>query len=716
MIRQSFKTFFSLFVLLLTGVLSLSAQQVTEKAALSKAKKFFDQSDVVSRRASRKTPQLTLANNRNEFYVFNDEANGGYVVVAGDDRMPDVLGYSYTGHFDAADLPCNMKAWLEEYAKQVEYLRTHPEVTASRRTTTEREGISPLLKCQYNQGSSQGGIENRKCPIINGNQCLTGCVATAMAQIMYYYQWPKQTTETIPGYTTYIWEIDMPAIPVTTIDWDNIFDKYFWDVNYSEEQLDAISTLMLLCGTSIETEYTDENSGAFSNDVAKAFRKYFNYDDKIEFVDRYKFKGEIKIWEQMIYEELKDRRPVLYSGGSHSFVLDGYRDGYYHVNFGWGGSYDDYYLLTDLKGYQSRQDATIGIKPASPDSPRRYGVFDNGKMTMYYDKEMSHRAGTVLPEDWENYADQITECVIDPSFANLEMRSLWAFFAGWNNCKSITGLENLKTSKTIDMSAMFNGCSSLTSLDVSHFNTDNVIDMGSMFSDCSSLTSLDVSKFNTENVANMREMFYFCRNLTTIDVSGFNTDNVTNMKYMFYDCEHLTSLDVSGFKTDNVTDMSYMFYYCFRLTSLDVSGFKTDKVENMSNMFSNCLGLTTIYASKRWNMSNVLTAENMFKRCTNLIGGAGTPYDENYINGDYAHIDEGISNPGYFTYKTPPIIPGDVNGDGLVNVTDIVATVNYIMEKPSDIFNKDAADLNGDGEVNVTDIVIMVSIIMSGDN
>ena len=891
-LRKSVRRNIMLLALLLGSVLSLSAQQVTQEAALKKAEQFLGKTNI-SRRAPRKAPQLTLANNRDEFYVFNDKANGGYVIVSGEERMPDVLAYSYDSRFDADNIPCNMKAWLEGCAEQVKYLRAHPEASA-RRTTTERENIDPLLPCSYDQATPY----NDKCPEVDGEHCLTGCVATAMAQIMYYWQWPKQTTDVIPGYTTNTHKIEMPAIPVTTIDWDNMLGAYYYN-DYTEKQADAISTLMLLCGTSVKMNYTPSESGALSSVAAQAFRNYFDFNNILEYLSSDAYKTEY--WRQLIYDELKNKRPVYASGIGHAFVLDGYQDGYFHANWGPG----DVYIYEYSQGY----DAIINVQPALADNPSQYAVFDNGTMTLYYDNKKSGRSGTILPrqEDWKDYVEEITECIIDKSFANLKLRNLRNFFYGWRNLKSIKGLENLNTSEVYDMYGMFRSCSSLTNL----------------------------------------------------DVSGFKTDNVTDMMGVFYGCSSLTSLDVSGFKTDNVTKMSRMFGGCYNLTSLDVSGFKTDNVKDMGNMFANCYELSTIYASERWNMDNVEYTESMFSDCSKIVGGEGTTYDPDHTNNDYARIDEGPSKPGYFTKKAPQYytitymvdgeefkslylevgtaitaedeptkkgytfsgwseipetmpahdvtvtgtftvnkykltymvdgeeyktfeveygtaitaedeptkegytfsgwseipetmpahdvtvtgtftvnkykltymvdgeeyktseveygtaitaedeptkegytfsgwseipetmpahdvtvngtftvnkykltymvdgeeyktfeveygtaitaeaeptkegytfsgwseipemmpahdvtvtgtfekntIPGDVNGDGVVNVTDIVATVNYIMEKPSDGFNKEAADLNGDGEINVTDIVKMVTIIMSGD-
>jgi len=752
--KKSYRIAFLL--VFLTSPLMLLAQQVSSELAKQKALTFLTKSDKSStnRSASIKTPRLVLANDRDEFYVFNDEANGGYVVVSGDERMPDVLGYSYTGHFDAEDIPCNMRAWLEDYANQVIYLRAHPEVPASRRTANEREEISPLLKCHFNQEN----YYHDKCPILDGEHCYTGCVATAMAQIMYYYQWPKHTTNIIPGYTTKTNKIEMPAIPVTTLDWDNVLEKYNRRENYSDEQIDAISTLMLLCGTSVEMDYDSVGSGASLSYAAMAFRKYFDYNDMVEYAKR----GELDVWVEMLYDELKDGRPVLYEGepyvgSGHAFILDGYKDGYFHVNWGWGGQGDDYFLLTKLNGFNTNQGAVIGIRPDNDDYPSRYAVLDNEKLTLYYDKEKSHRSGTIIPhrEDWILYNRQITECIIDPSFANLEPISLAELFSGMWELKSIQGLEYLNTSKALNMKSMFRNCSNLTILDVSGFKTDNVGDMGSMFQGCSSLKGLDVSGFKTDKVTIMNSMFEGCSSLTNLDVSGFKTDNVNDMSSMFYGCSSLTNLDVSGFNTENVNSMGSMFQGCSNLKSLDVSGFKTDKVGDMGSMFRDCLGLTsldvsgfntenvgdmgsmfrgcsnlksidvsgfkaryvrdmsymfydcsnltdldlshfntyslknmrmmfydcsnlmnldlsnfstysvtdmrytfygcsnlnTIYASDHWDMSNVEKSDYMFGSCNSLIGCAGTTYNSQHINGDYAHIDGGAENPGYFTYK-----------------------------------------------------------------
>ena len=171
-----------------------------------------------------------------------------------------------------------------------------------------------------------------------------------------------------------------------------------------------------------------------------------------------------------------------------------------------------------------------------------------------------------------------------------------------------------------NMSEMFSNGISLTTLDLSGWNTSSVTSMKSMFYNCSSLTSLDLSGFNTSSVTSMNGMFFGCNSLTSLDLSGFNTSSVTDMIGMFSDCTNLTFLDLSGFNTSSVTKMPRMFNGCRSLTSLDLSGFNTSSVTDMYHMFSYCTNLTFLDLS-HFDMSKVTDMNNMlqmFNGCTNL--------------------------------------------------------------------------------------------------
>ena len=236
-------------------------------------------------------------------------------------------------------------------------------------------------------------------------------------------------------------------------------------------------------------------------------------------------------------------------------------------------------------------------------------------------------------------------------FETYKVSNLGYMFSG---CSKLTSLDvsGFDTSNTTYMNGMFHNCSSLESLDVSHFETSKVTSMLGIFHNCSSLTSLDVTNFNTSNVTNMNSMFGGCSKLTNIDVSGFDTSNATDMRGMFYDCSSLTSLDVTNFNTSNVTTTNAMFGVCSKLTNLDLSNFNTSNVTDMQLMFSQCSELETISVGNGWSLESISSQQygaDMFTECTALVGGAGTTYDPDHVNVDYAHIDGGATNPGYLS-------------------------------------------------------------------
>ena len=211
-------------------------------------------------------------------------------------------------------------------------------------------------------------------------------------------------------------------------------------------------------------------------------------------------------------------------------------------------------------------------------------------------------------------------------------------------------LSSFNTSNVIDMSSMFWGSKS-TTLNLSSFNTHNIINMEDMFYE-SKATTINLSNFDTSNVTNMQGMFAESQ-ATTLDLTSFNTSEVIEMKGMFYG-SRATTLNLSSFNTSHVEIMEVMFTRT-QIETLDLSSFDTSVVNYMQDMFAENINLKTIYVSAKFNLNNLVDGGNMFAGCTNLVGGAGTVYDENQINTEYAHIDGGTDNPGYFTdikYKT----------------------------------------------------------------
>ena len=383
-----------LLLLTLTVVIVaiVRAESITPEQALLQAQNFIQQREATGNRV-RKTPaasQFTQPRQVSGLYVFNIANDGGFVIVSNDDRTIPILGYSDCGSIDFDHMPDNMRAWLQGYADEIAWLQKHDDtMTATvRANAPQRIGshstnpITPLLSTTWNQGTPY----NNLCPEYStGHKAVTGCVATAMAQAMYYTEikagnTTTTTTAMIPAYETGSYGISMPAIEAgTPINWNNM--KHSYDNSATAAQKQAVAELMLYCGCSVRMNY-GPSSGSNTNLAAEALKKYFGYSaSSVLFVSRsyYSYAN----WTDMMYNELQQGRPVLYggqsSGGGHEFVCDGYKyqnnTDYFHINWGWGGTSDNYFVLSVLNpsdqgiggssstdGFHYGQDAVIGIQ------------------------------------------------------------------------------------------------------------------------------------------------------------------------------------------------------------------------------------------------------------------------------------------------------------------------------------------------------------------
>lgn len=298
------------------------------------------------------------------YYIFVNDSSGGWVIAAADDRVMPILGYGEGNDFDIDQLPCNMRSWLNSYSEQIEFVQNHSEIewgAPSKRMTTSLASISPMLTTTWGQGSPFNG----QCPKVGYYRTYTGCVATAMAQVMRYHRYPVNECRAIPAYTSK-GGISVPALPAFKFDWDNMLSSYNYD--YNTAQADAVAQLMRYCGQSIEMNYSTSNSTGVFQAVPFAMNYFFGYSESATVY--MKDSSNEADWEQMMYNELAQGRPIIYSGydsssGSHAFVLDGYRDGMFHINWGWSGDYDSYWQLSALTprgyNYSSRHYAVLGI-------------------------------------------------------------------------------------------------------------------------------------------------------------------------------------------------------------------------------------------------------------------------------------------------------------------------------------------------------------------
>ena len=228
----------------------------------------------------------------------------------------------------------------------------------------------------------------------------------------------------------------------------------------------------------------------------------------------------------------------------------------------------------------------------------------------------------------------------------------YMFYEG-NNLTTID-LQNINTSKTINMNSMFAICNNLTTLNLSSFDTSKVIDMENMFYKNEKLVTLDISSFNTSEVTTMSNMFSNCTSLTKLDLNNFNTSKVTDMNSMFFECRNLATLNISNFNTPQVTDMSYMFYNNQKLTTINISNFNTSNTVYMGAMFSGCSSITTLDISN-FDISKVEDMNSMFRRCSNLTTlDLGKKFTQ--IASEYGDMFDGIGSNTTLVIKVPEAI------------------------------------------------------------
>ena len=383
------KRIFVLIALVLT-TFGAYAQHITEQQAMQRALQFMN-SGKASAAAGRMAAPCRNGSVKLEsapveassIYAFNLEG-GGFIIASADSRTLPVLGYSTSGSIDWELLPDNIREWLKSYDEAVASLGNRTDIIdgnllsdpSQSDTPLQREPVEPLIKTHWDQFApywNQTPIYKGSRSDLKGKRTLTGCAATAMAQIVNYYQWPKTIPDGLPEYnaSTYFqysfaeYDYTIDALPPVVFDWDNMLDDYLvWNPETqqteqvgTDQQRRAVATLMRYCGQSQKMLYGtyELGSGAFPSQYQNAFNTAFDYPAAL-YLERVEYG--IDEWEDIIYGELAARRPIFYCGysddGGHAFICDGY-DGYglFHINWGWSGSDDGYFALSVLNPYNN---------------------------------------------------------------------------------------------------------------------------------------------------------------------------------------------------------------------------------------------------------------------------------------------------------------------------------------------------------------------------
>ncbi len=372
---------------------TVGASPVSPLQAKKNAELFLNtKGKTLSKHLVAKAPCTTgLPSEETTYYIFNVE-DGGFVVISGDDQTAPVLGYSDKGIFHEDEMSEGLKWLLMTYDEQIKHVRKfsrqqtlRPFQSPSSTAMLVRHNIEPLLTTLWNQGYPY----NLLCPQFYnqdgslGDRCATGCVATAIAQVMAYYKYPEATIRTIPGYVQHFdtnqgdKSIQLRNIPANSvIDWENMLDIY--GNHDTDQQQQAVAQLMYWVGVGCKMGYGPSSAAGFPEAV-NALKRYFGYDDGTHIESR--SNHTIRSWDELLYKELETGHPIAFagtnSGGAHAFVLDGYDvEGLFHVNWGWGGMDNGFFRIDVLDpddnsgigasstpgGYNMGQDAIIGMR------------------------------------------------------------------------------------------------------------------------------------------------------------------------------------------------------------------------------------------------------------------------------------------------------------------------------------------------------------------
>lgn len=528
-------------------------------------------------------------------YVFGQENGHGYIVISGDDAATSsLLGYSMSGTFNPDSIPCNLRYWLDEYARQLAFARKKHTAHNVSREKRSRESISPLITSKWHQHAPF----NNLCPLDpeTGDRCPAGCAATAMAQIMYYHKWPEQ------GVGSYSYEWSGQTLTAdygsTIYQWDKMKDTYEED---DEDMDDAVATLTYHCGVAMNTYYSTYGSSVTVNWGLEDFlSQNFKYSYSANLIEAER----VENLDALIYKEISALRPVCLLGGGHAFVCDGYENGYFHFNFGWGGYGDEYYLLSAIapESYNFSSGGVFhviyGIKKPEKEylsNEARFELYPDGTAHLIRGyPEGDYSVPSIIQMDGQNYEVTTIE---DEAFHGCNVTSLtipntvtYIGYQAFAECRWLTSVSIPSSVTYIGEKALFS-CELLTSIQIESGNSiydsrqdcnaiietasntliqgckNTTIPSGVMsiadhaFEECFGLTSLTIPN----SVVSIGDRaFYCCYGLTSLTIPN----SVTSIgKRAFENCESLTSVNIP---TGLNSLPEYAFCYCLSLASINI--------------------------------------------------------------------------------------------------------------------------------------------------
>ena len=715
------------------------------------------------------------------YYVFNAEkANSGYVIVAGDDRVPQVLGYSDEGTFDINNIPEAMQAWLDGYTAQIAALDDGCMMASH---ITSSQPIAPLVKAAW----AQRNPYNILLPFRpNGEHALTGCVATAMAQVMHYWQWPQRPSDAIPAYETETLHYNMPSLPTVDFNWKAIQYTYSTTDTVTAGAR-AVATLLLYCAQAVQMDFKENASSAVTSDICDVMPQYFGYSPEAHFIQRAFYTSEQ--WESIILDELKAHRPVIYSAsqitGGHAFICDGYDgNGMFHFNWGWNGSNNGYFLLNLLNpeaddpgnGYLFRQGVIVGLKPGTdtdvkPEVHDRYieiKEYSNTRTSTSQDFTVTQEtqflngmAQTIgFNYAWGLYQDNQLIKIMEPGVK--ESLQSW-YYTRITRTLSLGGNLASGNFRIVPLYCELNSNDwrPCVGSDI------NFIEVSINGNECSFMCfgNAMTPDYKINNISVEGNMHPNRPVSVTLNVT--NTGNTRNdIIYMFADDKLVSSyfVDVPNAETCDITTQ-YLPANTGTVNlkfTLDQEGANVLATHAITiNQMPSAYLTGSASALNVTDGTKMIITANEFGIKAKVINSGTTTYDEDITVDLYKwvydnrgtlvqsqtqhlvllphktteltfHLDNVSDSWNYFarvnyysngekvelarirthTVVFPEVtVTGDVNNDGVVNISDINVLVNMILTNN----RSPAGDVNGDGQVNISDVNATINIILKGN-
>ncbi len=688
--------------------------------------------------------QRTITNSSNVtmpvYYIFNTRDN--FVIVSGEDRAEEILAVG-DQPLDFDHIPANMQGWLNLYQKQIEYLQERPglvvEVQSKIKAPNRIQTVAPLLTATWDQQSPYWN----QC-VFNGTQCLTGCPATSLAQVFFYWKYPTAPTPSIAGYTSNGYTI--PALPSTTFDWANMRASYGWGATAAQKA--AVATLMRYIGQAERMEYGPDGSGISSDrtDLISTACKTFGYDNNVRAIKKSSYYGYSYYtdaqWATLMQNELAAGHPIVYcavsdegEGGGHAFNVDGYTSSSnkYHINWGWSGAGNGDFALnafTDIDGmtFDIYQQMVIGIQP--PGGQVTFPVITVEPDTIHFG---TTKTGTPVTRTFhvsgQNLLGDIT------------------FNRSGNGSFSVTP-ETLTAAEVMagaDITVTYNPTTSgshKANIEVSGGAAETTIVVCEGTAEAVPLLTANPMELNFNTTVG--------ESVTgTFNLKGYNLAGVVYVKVLS---------PANGFTVDktNVAKAAATAGADITVTyKPTTAGNHTTRVMLRSKdadtiyVALNGTATVTTYAPVMQPANEAYVTETSFRAdwTDQTPASAVTSYTLEYATGGNSQTVTGIANKFFtlnnltagalYTYKVkalyfdgtesnwsntqqvtllqqPTFTPGDVNNDGFINITDVTALIDYLLN-PSEDTDTQAADVNGDGTVNITDVTALIDMLLSGN-